>query len=170
MASQVNRSAARTLTSYAMLLSAALILSYIEALLPSLGIFKLGLANIAVTLAVYLRSRKCGFSVMVCRVAITSLLYGSVTSFVFSLCGGILAWGVSSVLVSLHKRGTISLIGVSILSAASHNLGQVLAACAVFTSPAPLAMLWWLLLAAIPTGAFTGILSELAKSRIGGRI
>lgn len=170
MASQAKRSVAHTLSSYAMLLSAALILSYIEALLPPLGIFKLGLANIAVTLAVYLRSRRCGFSVMLCRVAITSLLFGSVTSFIFSLCGGILAFLISAALVPLHKRGAISLIGVSILSAAAHNLGQVTAACAVFYSPAPLAMLWWLLLAAIPTGAFTGILSELIKSRIGEKI
>lgn len=170
MALQAKTSAAHSLAWYAMLLAAALILSYVEAILPPLGIFKLGLANIAVTLAVYLRSPGCGLAVMLCRVSVTSLLFGSVTSFAFSLCGGMLAWCVSAALLPLCKKGHISLIGVSILSAAAHNFGQVLAACAVFVSASPLAMLWWLFLVAIPTGAFTGMLSELAANRIGGRI
>ncbi len=160
----------RAVAVYSLLLSAALILSYIEALLPPLGIFKLGLANIAVTLGIYIRSRKCGFTVMLCRVIITSLLFGSVTTFLFSLFGGVLSWCIASILVKPFVLGKITLVGVSVLSAAAHNIGQIIAACIVFYSVSPLSMMWWMLLAAIPAGLMTGFCAQIIIKRIGGKI
>ena len=60
----------RKLFISAMLLGVALILSYVEAMLPPLGLFKLGLANIAITLTVFLVSRPAGLAVSLCRVAV----------------------------------------------------------------------------------------------------
>ena len=148
-----------------MLLASALILSYIEALIPPLGIFKLGLANISVTAAVMMKSRLCGVCVMLLRVGITSLLFGSAASFMFSLFGGVLALAVSCAMKPLFKADRITLAGVSVLSAAAHNIGQVIAASLLFSSAAPFTMLWWLLLAAIPTGAFTGITAHIIIKR-----
>ena len=164
----VNRS--RTLAVYALLLAAALILSYIEALLPPLGIFRLGLANIAVTLGVYIKSKRCGLVVMFCRVFITSLLFGSVTTFAFSLLGGLLAWLIAISLVPLYKKEKITLAGISVLCAASHNIGQVIAACILLSTTAPISMLCWLLLAAIPAGLLTGIASQIIINRIGEKL
>lgn len=169
MESRVRESRARTAAVYALFLACALILSYIEALLPPLGIFKLGLANIAVVLAVCIRSRVCGFSVMLCRVCITSLLFGSVTSFAFSLFGGVLAFTVSAVLKAVYKRSHITLVGISVGSAAAHNAGQIFAACLVFSSTSPLAMLWWMLLVSVPAGLLTGITAQIIISRIGSK-
>jgi len=159
------RNPARNVALWAMLIAAALILSYIEAMLPSLGIFKLGLANIAVTAAVMMHSRICGLCVMIVRVGITSLLFGSATSFIFSLFGGLLALTVSCILKPLYKTDKITLLGISVLSAAFHNIGQCIAASLVFASAAPFSMLWWLLLAAIPTGTLTGIAAQIVCKR-----
>ena len=168
MESRVDRS--HTLAVYALLLAAALILSYIEALLPPLGIFKLGLANIAVTLGVYIKSRRCGFVIMLCRVFITSLLFGSATTFAFSLLGGLFAWIIAVLLVPLYRKEKITLVGISVLSAAAHNIGQVIAACILLSTTAPVTMLSWLLLASIPAGLLTGITSQIIINRIGDKL
>ncbi|MBQ8509944.1 MAG: Gx transporter family protein [Clostridia bacterium] len=158
---------AKRLALDAMLLGAALILSWLESMLPMpLPGFRLGLGNIAIVLTARLVSRADGLAVLILRVAVTSLLFGSVTTFAFSLAGGLLAWGVTALLLPLYGR--ISLIGVSILAAGAHNLGQVFAACAMFASASPLAMLWWLLLLAVPAGALTGALAEVCVRRVRG--
>lgn len=65
-----------------------------------------------------------------------------------------------------------SYLGVSVLCAAAHNTGQVLAACAVMPSPggAPFGLLTtllpYLLFAAIPCGALTGVLLDLLVPRL----
>ena len=81
----------KRLTTDAVLLAAALIIARLEALLPAFLVmpgFKPGLANIATLLTVRLCGRRDGFALTLLRVTITSVLFGSVTSFLFSLCGG----------------------------------------------------------------------------------
>lgn len=150
----------------ALLLGAALILSWLEILLPMPAIpgFKPGLCNIAVLLAVHRFSLADGAIISLSRIAVMSILFGSVTSFAFSLGGGILSLAVMGLTKPMHGR--FSLAGISVLSAAAHNIGQTIAACLVFTSPAPLGMLWWLLLLALPTGLLTGIAAELTARRL----
>lgn len=77
------------------LAAVAMILSYIEALLPPIysavpGI-KLGLANIAVIFALYSIDGKSAALISVIRVALSALLFGTVTSFIYSACGAILS-------------------------------------------------------------------------------
>jgi heptaprenyl diphosphate synthase len=135
----------------------------VEAIVP-LGGYRIGLANIAVLIACHLLSRRMGLLIMAARVLISSILFGSATTFIFSICGGLLAWCVMAVMLPFY--GKFSLIGISVLSAAAHNFGQVLAACVTLGSPAPLSMLWWLLLFAIPAGILTGILAEMICHRV----
>lgn len=82
----------------AALLSAALMLSYLEHLIPFgplthfLG-FKPGFANIVTVLAFSLLSPLDALAVSLLRVGITGVLFGSWTSLFFSFCGG--AWRFS---------------------------------------------------------------------------
>ena len=148
----------KRLTTDAVLLAAALIIARLEALLPAFLVmpgFKPGLANIATLLTVRLCGRRDGFALTLLRVTITSVLFGSVTSFLFSLCGGVLSFVV-----------TAALVGVSVLASAAHNLGQTGAACLVFGSMSPLGMLWWLFLLSVPTGLVTGIPAEIITRRL----
>ena len=81
----------------------------------------------------------------------------------FSLSGGLLALGVTALLV---RCSWLSLFGVSIAGAAAHNTGQVLAAMAVLGSRAPLVYLPPLLLCSLVTGAVTGAASTLLVHRV----
>ena len=73
----------------------AMMLSYIEALLPPVysavpGI-KLGLANIAVIFALYSVDPKSAALISLVRVALSALLFGSVMSFIYSFSGAVLS-------------------------------------------------------------------------------
>lgn len=171
---QPRADAAKRVAADAALLSAALIISRIEALLPAflpIPGFRPGLSNIAVTLAICLLGKRDGFAVMALRTLISSLLFGSFTSFAFSFTGGTLSFLVTAALAGRASRrdAKISLVGVSILAAAAHGTGQVLAACVVFGGLSPLGTLWWMLLMAVPTGALTGYISRLVVERLGNR-
>ena len=161
-----NKKGVRTTALTALLLLAALILSYVEALIPISWFYKLGLANIAITLTVMLVSRRAGLLVTVLRVLISSMLFGTVTAFWFSLCGGFAAWLTTSLTKVLRDRERMTLVGVSVLSAAAHNIGQTAAACILLLSSSPLYILPWLLLFSVFTGIITGVISEIIYTRL----
>lgn len=165
---QDDKSPAKRLTVDALLLSAALILSWLETVLPfalPLPGFKPGFANIVTLLAIHLIGRRDALLIMLSRVLVMALLFGSVTSFVFSIGGGVFAFAVMAATKSCY--GKLSLVGISVAASAAHNFGQLLAACAVFSSLSPLGMLWWLLLLSIPTGILTGMLAEISFRNLG---
>lgn len=143
-------------------LSVALILSFVESFLPSAVLplpgFKIGLANLAILSAFYrTRSGANAAVISFCRCLITFLLFGNVTSLLFSLCGGAL------VIVMLCLAGRLpglSFIGVSVLCAAAHNLGQ-LAAALFLTGTAVLAYTPVLFAAAAFYGSINGILLNM---------
>ena len=70
----------KRLVLLAMLTAVAMILSYVESLLPSVGIpgVKMGLANIAVIFALFRFGWKEAAALSLVRVVLVSLLFGSV--------------------------------------------------------------------------------------------
>ena len=153
----------------ALLLTAALITAWLEAILPlaaPLPGFKLGLPNLFVLLAAVTVSRRDAFVIQLSRIVINAFLFGNAAGFIFSLAGGLLSFAVMSLLAT--RRRYISLVGISILSSAAHNTGQVIAAVALF-GEAAFGMLWWLLLLSLPTGIVTGLLASIIVSRIGSK-
>lgn len=149
-----------TLTS--ILLTLALALSYMERffplqmLIPLPGV-KMGLANIVSLVALYLLGAKYAFSILVVRSLLTSVFAGSVTSFLFSVSGGILA----ILVMSLSKRVKFfSVYGVSILGAAAHNIGQIACAMILMNSVYIASYLTYLLIISLFTGFAVGLLSS----------
>ena len=71
-------------------------LSWLEMLLPSIGIpgAKLGVANLAVLAALYLCSPAEAALVSLVRIILSWLLFGSFTGLIYSLCGGALSLAV----------------------------------------------------------------------------
>ncbi len=111
-----------------LLLSAALITGYIEFLLPPIsGIpgVKLGLSNIVTLITMELFGKKDAFLVLISRILLSGLLFGSIFSLIFSLSGGLLAFGAMALSSRIRE---ISITGVSILGAVAHNMGQLIAA------------------------------------------
>ena len=158
----------------AVLLSLSLVLSYLEAILPitlliPLPGFKLGLANIIVTMAFVTVSPYDAAAISLCRICIMALLFGNAQSFFFSLCGGLLSYAGLWLLVRLGKR-FFSIVGVSVGCAALHNLGQLTAAAILFTTDVILGYLPALLIAALIFGSLTGMLLKLILPRFEGLV
>ena len=175
MPSSDDRRLTRRLCLDALLLTVALMLSYLEAILPSPLVLPLpgvrpGLAHLVVTLAFFRVGRADAAAISAARVLVMGLLFGNASSFLFSLCGSLLAYGglwIGHLLLS--KR--CSYIGLGALCAALHNLGQLTAAARLYGSGVFLSYLPVLLLTAALFGSLGGLLLNLLDTRIkGGRI
>ena len=149
--------ATKTLAQSAVLVALALALSYTERFIPlqlviPLPGVKLGLANIATLVALYALGWQKTIPIVVVR-CFLGALFGGLTGILFSLTGGLISLGVMAV---CKKAPLFSIYGVSILGAAAHNIGQILAAMALMGSVYVWAYLPYLLLIAIFTGTATG--------------
>lgn len=124
----------------------------IPALVPIPGV-KLGLANIVTLIALYLLGPKAAFAILIPRCIFGAVFGGGITGLMFSLTGGILAMCVMAL---VKKIPIFSVYGVSILGAAAHNIGQILAAMILMNSVYIGAYLSYLLVVALFTGFATG--------------
>lgn len=138
------------------LLTLALVLSYVESLIPIFvripGI-KLGLANLVVVICLYTFSFKETFIISILRVIVAGILFGSLFSILYSLSGAIF----SLIIMMLAKRLRFGVIGVSILGGIFHNIGQLLIAINVVSNYRIGYLLPYLLLSGLLTGTFIGI-------------
>lgn len=144
------------------LICMALILSYIEAVVPlnliiPLPGFKLGFSNIAVMFAIYYIGNLDAFFVMISKIVITSVLFGSFSSFLFSFFGGILSFAFL-LFVRRFFPDTFSWVGISLICAALHNLGQLAAAALVFSGTEVFYYMPLLLLFGLICGIITGLI------------
>ena len=151
----------KKLTTMAMLTAVAMILSYVEAMLPSIGIpgVKMGLANIAVVFALYRFGWKEAVAISLIRVVLMSLLFTGVAAMLYSLAGA----AVSLILMGVLKKvNAFSAIGVSVAGGVGHNAGQVLLA------------MWMLetgeLIYYLPALAISGVISGVLIGLAGGML
>ncbi len=153
----------------AVMIAAAMMLSYLEVLLPlhlliPLPGFRLGLANVVVLLVFCLQSPVDAAIVSALRILLMGLLFGSATSLYFSALGGLFAFLMLLFCRFMLKK--CSFFGVSVLCAAAHNGGQILAAATLFGSSVVFFYLPWLLLASAAYGGIVGILLNLLVPRM----
>lgn len=142
----------------AMLVAMALALSYTERFLPlqlviPLPGIKIGLANIVTVVALSLFRIRYAAAILALRCILGAIFGGGITGLAFSLCGGFLALGA---MAGAGKTGLFSVYGISVLGAAAHSVGQILAAMVLMNSWYVGAYLPWLLLASVFTGLLVG--------------
>ena len=142
----------------AVLVSQALALSYTERFIPlqmlvPLPGVKLGLANIVTLIALYLLGAKSAFAILILRCVLGAVFGGGITGLLFSLTGGMLSM---SVMALCKNVPILSVYGISILGAATHNVGQILAAMVLMNSVYIGMYLPYLLVVALFTGFATG--------------
>ncbi len=144
-----------------LLVAVALVLSLIEKMFPLQAVIpipgiKLGLANVVTLFALTVLGTRQAVVIVLCRVTLAAIFMGSITGFLFSLFGGLLAlFAMRGLLV---REGTwFSLVGVSIGGAAAHNIGQICAAMLTLGTVDVAGYLPLLLLSAIPMGFVTGL-------------
>ena len=161
------RNRARRLSFAALTLATAMLLSYVESLVPlsfALPGMKLGLANVAIMFAFFRLDRVTALLVSLMRVVLASLLFGQASSFFFALLGALLSYSALLFLSLLGDK--ISRIGISVGCAAAHGVGQVTAAILLYGSLGVISYLPLLLFAALPFGALSGFLLILLERTI----
>lgn len=121
---------AKRLTTDAMYLCAALMLAFLESLLPPLPVpgLKLGLANLAILLCTYGTGLPDGAAVAFSRCLLMGLLFGSGTSLLFSLSGTAAVLCMLCLLRLAGAQRYMSFIGISVLTACAHHAGQLICA------------------------------------------
>ncbi len=156
----------KKITTYGLLVALAFILSYIENLIPipiPIPGIKLGLANLVVITALYSLGVKEALALSILRIVLVSFTFGSPSTMLFSLAGGLLSWAV----MSLFKHIKVfSFVGVSILGGISHNVGQILMSILVVENINIIYYLPFLLVAGVITGALIGILGAMIVKRL----
>lgn len=109
--------------------AAALILAYVEVLLPPLFVaipgIKLGLPNIAIIFVLYKYGVIDAAIVSFVRIVIVALLFGNPMTFAYSVAGALLSLVIMTL---LKKLGFLSIVGVSVAGGVFHNVGQIIAA------------------------------------------
>ncbi|MFR2054404.1 MAG: Gx transporter family protein [Collinsella sp.] len=132
----VNIEHARRLARVSLLCACALVLSYLETMIPlpvAVPGIKLGLANVAVVVALYTLDVKSAGAVALVKVFASGFLFGSPMMLVYSLGGTVLAF---IGMVALAAVPGVGLVPVSMLAAVLHNVGQLGVAAMALQTPA----------------------------------
>lgn len=149
------------------MLTFALILSYIESLIPfPFGIpgMKLGLTNLLVVLILYRYSAQEALLVNVARILLSGFLFGNGYAILYSLAGGILSL---CFMTFLKRTGKFSVLSISASGGVFHNLGQLFVAAVTVSNYriayyAPILMVCGCL-----TGCLIGVISGEVMKRMG---
>ncbi|HBA70399.1 MAG TPA: heptaprenyl diphosphate synthase [Lachnospiraceae bacterium] len=148
-------------------LAFALILSYVESLIPFyFGVpgVKLGLANLAVLLALYRYGWKEALMLNIMRVFLSGFLFGNLFVIMYSLAGAV----CSFLVMCLFKRmKNFSLMGVSMAGGVFHNIGQILVAYFVTKTAGVVFYLPILLGAGMATGLMIGLIAGNVMKYLG---
>ena len=140
--------------------SLALILSYVETLIPiSFGIpgIKLGLANLVIVIVLYTYGGKEAFLLSVTRILLSGFLFGNLSMILYSMAGGVFSLAN---MVLLRRTGGFSIQGVSIAGGVFHNIGQLLLAMMIVETYQVGYYFPVLLISGLVTGLLIGIVSR----------
>lgn len=157
---------AKKVSLYGILVSLAFIASYIEVLIPfnfHIPGMKLGLANIAVLVALYTGGAQAGLTVSIIRIILVGLTFGNPYSAIYGLSGGVLSLAV---MIFLKRTDFFGMMGVSMAGGVAHNIGQLLCAMILLKLPAVFTYLSYLILVGTITGALIGIIDEEVLKRL----
>lgn len=151
------------ITTTAMLMAIAIVLSILEGFIPSFGVpgVKLGLANIAILIVLYEFGIIDALIVNLGRVFLASLIRGGIFTMGFwmSFAGALVSLGVMFLLKILFKK--FSLVGVSIVGAIFHVVAQIFVGVIFLQTWELFFYLPILLLTSLVTGIFVGVVAKL---------
>lgn len=147
----------RTMVYIALLVAQAVVISLIENMIPYPFGFapgaKLGLANLITIIAIFTLNKKETTTLIALRLALTTLLGGTVSTFLYSFSGAVLSY-LGMLLVKSLGPKRVSIIGISATGGFMHNVGQLVVASIIAQS--------WTVMLYLPILSFLGILSGIA--------
>ncbi len=118
---------ARNIAFLGLFCAVAMIMSYIEAIIPiplPFGI-KIGLPNIIIVFILYRFGLKEAVAVSIVRVLLVALLFGNALSLAFSIVGAVLSL---LIMIILKATNLFTTVGVSVSGGILHNTGQIFVA------------------------------------------
>ena len=136
----------------ALFVALAMIFSYLEFLLPLPVPFpgiKLGLANLAIVVPLYLWGLFPTLAISLLRIALVGITFGSLATILYSLFGALLSLAV---MAGLKRWNVFSVTGVSMAGGVCHNIGQLAAAALIVEN----IRLFYYLPVLLAAGALTG--------------
>lgn len=156
----------KKIAMYGMLVALAFLLSYVETLIPfSFGVpgARLGLANLATVTALYCLGFREAFAVSLVRIVLTGFTFGSLSTMLYSLAGGVF----SLLCMWAAKRFVrLGITAVSVTGGITHNLGQLLVAALVVKTGGVFYYFPALLIAGTAAGLVIGLLGGLITKRV----
>ena len=156
----------KKLTLLAMMITFAIILSYVESRIPSFvaipGI-KVGLANIVVIFVLYTIGIKEAIIISAIRVGIISVLFGNIMSLAYSIAGAFLSLLVMFI---LKKLTPLKLIAVSVVGGVMHNVGQIAVAAMILETAVVVYYLPFLILSGTIAGVAVGVAAAVLIKRL----
>lgn len=158
----------RRIAQIGVLVSLAMVLSYLESLFPvflAVPGIRIGLANIAIVFALYHLGFRAALGISVVRVVLSALLFGSVISMSYSLCGALISLAMMAI---LKRSGLFGTVAVSVVGGVSHNLGQIAVACLILQTKAIAYYIPVLILSGVVSGVVIGIVSAVVLARLEG--
>lgn len=158
----------KELTQLGILLAGAIVLRLIESalayLLPIPGAH-LGLANCITIIVLYMYGPNKTALFLGARILLVGLLFTGLFTpgFSIGLGGALLSFLAMAIAEELNL---LSPVGIGVLGAFSHNLGQICVAIVLMRTAALLSYLPLLIALGVPTGIFTGLLAKLFLQRL----
>lgn len=159
-----SRDKTKRLTTLALLAAVAFVLSWVDSLIPVSGALpgaKLGLANLAVLMGLFLLGPGPGGLLCLIKILLSTFLFGNAFSFFYALAGGVLSY---LVMWGLKKR--CSLVFTSVMGGVFHNLGQLLVASVILETAGLMAYFPVLLLCGLGAGCAVGVLGGILAKRL----
>ena len=157
---------ARKVALYGILIALAMVMSFIETLIPipfPVPGVKLGLANLVTIVGLYLIGIPGTICVTVLRVMLVGFSFGNPYSMIYGLSGSFLSLFVMAIARKYHL---FSQTGISILGGVFHNIGQMIFASFVVQTMGVFVYLPTLLLSGCIAGAVIGVLGGIITERL----
>lgn len=115
---------------------------------------KLGLSNIITLICLLTFGFRDTFFILSVRIILSSIFAGPASTLLFSVAGGYLSlFGM----YAASKIPGFSTIGISLVGAVLHNIGQLLMASLIINNISIMSYLPFMLFASVITGVFIGI-------------
>ncbi|WP_207941497.1 heptaprenyl diphosphate synthase component I [Enterococcus sp. DIV2402] len=147
----------RRIIFIALLVAQGVIIGLIENMIPYPFAFapgaKLGLANLITIIALFTMPKRESFMLLWMRLILTTLLGGTISTFLYSMSGALLSYGGMLLVKQLGPK-RVSIIGISATGGFMHNVGQLVTASWIAQS--------WTVMLYLPILSFLGILSGIA--------
>ncbi|GFK23331.1 Gx transporter family protein [Tetragenococcus halophilus] len=147
----------RKIIFISLLIAQGVVLGLIENMIPYPFAFapgaKIGLANLITIISLFTMSKKDSFLLVCLRLILTTLLGGTLSTFLYSMSGAMLSY-FGMLLVKKIGPKYVSIIGISATGGFMHNVGQLLTASFIAQT--------WSVLLYLPILSFLGILSGIA--------